>query len=85
FWTKSAEPVLMSLLGGIKVFLGPMVGVVVYLWLRDLISSYLVDYWMLVMGGVVIALVLFFRGGIAGAGQAWWATRLRRVATDDAP
>jgi len=85
FWTKSAEPVLMSLLGGIKVFLGPLVGVVVYLWLRDLISSYLVDYWMLVMGGVVIALVLFFRGGIAGAAQGWWAARLRRVATDGVP
>lgn len=82
FWTKSAEPVLMSLLGGIKVFLGPVVGVVVYLWLRDLISSYLVDYWMLVMGGIVIALVLFFRGGIAGAAQAWWTARSRRVATD---
>lgn len=82
FWTKSAEPVLMSLLGGIKVFLGPVVGVVVYLWLRDLISSYLVDYWMLVMGGIVIALVLFFRGGIAGAAQAWWTARPRRVATD---
>lgn len=82
FWTKSAEPVLMSLLGGIKVFLGPVAGVVVYLWLRDLISSYLVDYWMLVMGGIVIVLVLFFRGGIAGAAQAWWTARPRRVVTD---
>lgn len=84
FWTKSAEPVLMSLLGGIKVFLGPVVGVVVYLWLRDLISSTLVDYWMLVMGGIVIALVLFFRGGIAGAALGWWAARARGMATDDA-
>ncbi|MCI0372216.1 MAG: branched-chain amino acid ABC transporter permease [candidate division NC10 bacterium] len=85
FWTKSAEPVLMSLLGGIRVFLGPVVGVVVYLWLRDLISSRLVDYWMLVMGGIVIALVLFFRGGIVGAALTWWRARPRETANDDTP
>ncbi len=85
FWTKSAEPVLMSLLGGIRVFLGPVVGVVVYLWLRDIISSRLVDYWMLVMGGIVIALVLFFRGGIAGAVLTWWRARPRGMARDGAP
>ncbi len=85
FWMKSAEPVLMSLLGGIKVFLGPVVGVVVYLWLRDLISSHLVDIWMLVMGGIVIALVLSFRGGIVGAALTWWRARPRGTTNDGTP
>ncbi|MFQ5894076.1 MAG: branched-chain amino acid ABC transporter permease, partial [Nitrospinota bacterium] len=66
FWTKSAEPVLMSLLGGVKVFLGPAVGVVVYVWLREWVSTRIVDYWMLVMGLIVVGLVLFVRGGITG-------------------
>lgn len=75
FWTKSAEPVLMSLLGGVKVFLGPAVGVVVYVWLKEWVSSQLVDYWMLVMGLIVVGLVLFFRGGICGALLVWWPAR----------
>lgn len=75
FWTKSAEPVMMSLLGGAKVFLGPALGVLVYVWLKEWISSQLVDYWMLVMGLIVIACVLFFRGGICGTLVAWWSAR----------
>jgi branched-chain amino acid transport system permease protein len=75
FWTKSAEPVMMSVLGGAKVFLGPALGVLIYAWLKEWTSSRLVDYWMLVMGLMVIACVLFFRGGICGALVAWWSAR----------
>jgi branched-chain amino acid transport system permease protein len=85
FWTKSAEPVMMSLLGGARVFLGPALGVLVYVGLKEWISSHLVDYWMLVMGLIVVGCVLFFRGGIAGALVAWWSARPARRMSDASP
>jgi branched-chain amino acid transport system permease protein len=78
FWTKSVEPVMMSLLGGAQVFLGPALGVLVYVWLKEWISSRLVDYWMLVMGLIVVGCVLFFRGGISGVLVTWWLARSAR-------
>jgi branched-chain amino acid transport system permease protein len=82
FWTKSAEPVMMSLLGGAKVFLGPTLGVLVYAWLKEWLSSRLVDYWMLVTGLIVVGCGLFFRGGICGALVVWWSARLTQRMSD---
>ncbi|MBI3624727.1 MAG: ABC transporter permease [Candidatus Rokubacteria bacterium] len=65
YWTTSADPVLMSLLGGPRVFLGPAVGAAVFLLIKDLISAY-TEFWMLSLGGVLILLVLFLPGGLAG-------------------
>jgi branched-chain amino acid transport system permease protein len=39
FWTKSAEPVFMSLLGGTKIFLAPAVGSVIFMYLKEIISG----------------------------------------------
>lgn len=64
-WTKSAEPVLMSIIGGIYTFVGPAVGAVVYITL----NSYLVAWtekWALVLGLVLLTLVLLLPGGVVG-------------------
>lgn len=65
YWTTSAEPVLMSLLGGTRVFLGPAVGAAVFLFIKDIISAY-TQFWMISLGGVLILFVLFLPGGMAG-------------------
>lgn len=65
FWTKSAEPVFMSLLGGIKIFLGPGVGAVIFMYLKEIISTY-TELWMLYLGAILIGFVLFLPGGIVG-------------------
>lgn len=74
YWTTSAEPVLMSLLGGPRVFLGPSIGAGVFLLLKDLISAY-TEFWMITLGAVLILLVRFLPGGLAGS--AWQALRRR--------
>jgi branched-chain amino acid transport system permease protein len=64
-WTKSAEPVLMTIIGGIYTFVGPAVGAVVYI----ILNSYLVAWtekWALVLGLVLLALVLLLPGGVVG-------------------
>jgi branched-chain amino acid transport system permease protein len=64
-WSKSAEPVFMSIIGGIYTFAGPAVGAVVYV----ILNSYLVAWtekWALVLGLVLLTLVLLLPGGVVG-------------------
>jgi branched-chain amino acid transport system permease protein len=65
FWTKSAEPVFMSLLGGTKIFLAPAAGSVIFMYLREIISGY-TELWMIYLGAILIGFVLFLPGGIVG-------------------
>lgn len=64
-WTFSAKPVLMTILGGSGVFLGPAVGAAVFFILEQLITQY-TESWMIVLGAILIAVVLFFPKGITG-------------------
>jgi len=65
FWTKSAEPVFMSLLGGMRIFVGPAVGAAIYMYLKEIISGY-TELWMIYLGAVLIGFVIFLPGGIVG-------------------
>lgn len=65
FWTKSAEAVFMSLLGGMNVFFGPVVGAVIFMYIKEIISG-ITEYWMFPLGAILVVLVIFFRGGILG-------------------
>jgi branched-chain amino acid transport system permease protein len=65
FWTTSANPVLMSILGGMFSFVGPSIGAVVFVALREIIKVR-TDYWPLVLGLVLLTLVLTLPGGIVG-------------------
>lgn len=65
FWTKSAEPVFMSLLGGMRIFLGPAVGAAIFMYLKEIISGY-TELWMIYLGAVLIGFVIFLPGGIVG-------------------
>lgn len=65
FWTTSATPVLMSILGGMFSFVGPSIGAVVFVALREIIKVR-TDYWPLVLGLVLLTLVLTLPSGIVG-------------------
>ncbi|HEX7044018.1 MAG TPA: branched-chain amino acid ABC transporter permease [Burkholderiales bacterium] len=64
-WSQSAEPVLMTILGGAGYFLGPFFGAAVFLLLETWITSF-TEHWMLVLGIVLALLVMFFRRGVLG-------------------
>lgn len=76
-WGKSTEMLVVCLLGGIYNFFGPIVGSIVYLFLDKIITSY-TQYWPLVLGMIIIILLLFLRGGIAGFIGERMALRQRR-------
>ena len=65
-WTKSAEPVMSTLIGGPFFFAGPIAGAALYLGLKEIIVRY-TEYWLLIFGLVLLGLVLSMRGGVLGA------------------
>ncbi|WP_440997977.1 branched-chain amino acid ABC transporter permease [Arhodomonas sp. SL1] len=64
-WSQSAEPVLMTILGGSAYFLGPFFGAAVFVLLETWITSY-TDHWMLFLGIILALMVMFFRRGLLG-------------------
>jgi branched-chain amino acid transport system permease protein len=64
-WAKSGEPVFMTLMGGIGTLFGPFMGTFIYYFLQSLISSR-TEYWMLVLGTILITIVMGFPIGILG-------------------
>jgi branched-chain amino acid transport system permease protein len=66
YWSKSAEVLIMAILGGIGSFWGPALGAAALTLLNHQISS-ITQYWPLVLGLVLIVLLFAFPGGIAGA------------------
>ena len=65
YWPKSAEVMIMTILGGIDHFWGPVVGAATLVLLNQEITSY-TEYWPFVLGTILLVLLFAFPGGIAG-------------------
>ncbi len=63
-WSTSAEPVLATLMGGVHVFGGPIVGAFLFYMIKDIIVRF-TEHWLIWLGTIVVALVMGFRGGVA--------------------
>jgi branched-chain amino acid transport system permease protein len=64
-WTFSGEIVFMTVLGGFRSFAGPIIGAVVFNYLKTYAVGYTV-YWQLLLGSVLVVLVLSLPTGIVG-------------------
>jgi branched-chain amino acid transport system permease protein len=53
----------MILLGGFTNFFGPMLGSVIFITLRDVISSF-IEYWRFIFGALLAVIVIFAPGGV---------------------
>ena len=76
YWAKSAEVLIMVILGGFGSFWGPAVGAAVLILLNQQITAY-TQYWPFILGSILIVLLFVFPGGIVGALQAL-VLRVRR-------
>ena len=74
-WSHSAEPVLVSLIGGIHTFTGPMVGSLIFIVLREIIERF-THNWMLWFGIILLVIIMGFRGGVVGTISNLWGRRL---------
>jgi branched-chain amino acid transport system permease protein len=78
YWTKSSEVLIMTLLGGMGTFYGPTIGALALIVLNQQITSY-TEYWPLILGSILIALLFVFPGGIGGALIGLWRRLARRL------
>jgi branched-chain amino acid transport system permease protein len=80
FWSKSAEVIIMTILGGINYFWGPPVGALVLVWLSQLITDY-TQYWPFVLGCVLLVLLFGLPGGIVGGLVSGWRYVKAKIGT----
>jgi len=71
-WARSGELIFMVIIGGAGTFFGPLVGTIAFVLLEEFLSLITV-YWHLIFGLMLVALVLYGKGGIHG-----WLSRLDR-------
>jgi branched-chain amino acid transport system permease protein len=66
FFTVSGEVVIFNVIGGIGTLVGPMVGAAFYLLLREALSRFLTEYYLIPVGLIFIAVVIFMPQGLLG-------------------
>jgi branched-chain amino acid transport system permease protein len=64
-WILSGNFVIMIVLGGMRNFWGPIIGVTIFVVAQDYLSS-LTDNWMTLIGLLFVLIVLLFPRGILG-------------------
>jgi ABC-type branched-subunit amino acid transport system ATPase component/ABC-type branched-subunit amino acid transport system permease subunit len=67
YWTESAQPVVVTLLGGSTTFLGPALGAGVYTVLSSSVGRHFPAHFDIVLGAIVLAVVLVAPGGLGSA------------------
>jgi len=65
YWQFSGEIVFFTVLGGFRTFTGPIVGAIVFNYLKTYAIGF-TTYWQLLLGAVLIVLVLVLPTGIVG-------------------
>jgi branched-chain amino acid transport system ATP-binding protein len=64
-WQHAGDPVMMTILGGIHHFLGPIWGSAIFIVLSDKLSS-LTEHWWLIFGAIMMGFILLSPEGISG-------------------
>jgi len=64
-WTVSGEFLIMVMIGGLGTLAGPVIGGAFFIVLQEKVSSY-VDWYFIVVGLVLVAIVLFMPKGLLG-------------------
>jgi branched-chain amino acid transport system permease protein len=81
-WSMSGEVILMTLLGGVGTFFGPVLGSGIVIALQNLLADKVGSWVTVIIGAIFVVCVLAFRKGIVGELQAF--RERRRVAVTKA-
>ncbi|TCP07470.1 branched-chain amino acid ABC transporter permease [Caldimonas thermodepolymerans] len=79
-WSLSGEVVLMTLLGGMGTFAGPVVGAFTIVGLQNYLADRVGSWVTVIIGATFVVCVLAFRRGIVGELIAWQKRRADRSA-----
>lgn len=64
-WTISGEIMIFVILGGVARLIGPVLGAIVFVALEETLGG-LSEFWHIYLGLLLLVIVLFAKGGIAG-------------------
>jgi branched-chain amino acid transport system permease protein len=79
-WVFSGEIVYMTLLGGFVVLEGPIIGAILFTYLK-LYAVSITQYWMFIIGATLIILVLLLPEGVTGGFVKLFSKFKKREAT----
>lgn len=79
-WSLSGEVVLMTLLGGMGTFGGPVIGAFVVIGLQTYLADRVGSWVTVIIGCTFVVCVLAFRRGLVGELQAWQLKRRLKAA-----
>jgi branched-chain amino acid transport system permease protein len=77
-WSQSGEVILMTLLGGMGTFAGPVVGAFTIIGLQDFLSDRVGSWINVIIGVIFVVCVIAFRRGFVGELRAWQERRKGR-------
>ena len=71
FFVVSGEVVIYNVIGGIGTLVGPVVGAAFFLLLREAFSRFFTEYYLIPLGVIFIAMVIFMPRGLLGFARRW--------------
>src|SRR5215831_1881988 len=70
---RTADPIIVVILGGVGTLYGPIVGAIAYTGMKDVISK-AIGNWELLIGALLVVIMLAGERGILGTCETWWAS-----------
>jgi branched-chain amino acid transport system permease protein len=77
-WEQSGEVILMTLLGGLGTFAGPVVGAFTVIGMQNFLSDRAGSWTGVIIGCIFVLCVVAFRKGIVGELLAWHKRRAQK-------
>ena len=71
FFLVSGETVIYNVMGGIGTLVGPIVGAAAFLLLREAFSRFFTEFYLIPVGVIFIAMVIFMPQGLLGFARRW--------------
>jgi len=71
YFLVSGETVIFNVMGGIGTLVGPLVGAGFFLLLREAFSRFFTEYYLIPVGIIFIAMVIFMPRGLVGFARNW--------------
>jgi branched-chain amino acid transport system permease protein len=71
FFVVSGETIIYNVIGGIGTLVGPIVGAAFFLLLREGLSRFFTEYYLIPVGLIFIGMVIFVPQGLLGFARRW--------------
>jgi branched-chain amino acid transport system permease protein len=71
YFLISGEAVIFNVMGGIGTLIGPVVGAAFFLLLREAFSRFFTEFYLIPVGIIFIAMVIFMPQGLLGFARRW--------------